>query len=65
MRIERPAGMGLFQFVTLARLRAQQLGRGCVSTIPTVHVVAVTAQLEVACGHIKPFMNESEKASDA
>jgi hypothetical protein len=45
--------MGVFQFVALAKLRALQLRRGCVSRLETVHGAAVTAQIEVAEGHIK------------
>jgi hypothetical protein len=48
----RPDGMGRFEFVVLARLRAHQLNRGCVSRIDGVHLRAVTAQLEVAGGHV-------------
>jgi DNA-directed RNA polymerase subunit K/omega len=44
--------MGRFEFVVLARLRAHQLNRGCVSRVDGVHLRAVTAQLEVAGGHI-------------
>jgi hypothetical protein len=48
----RPDGMGRFEFVVLARLRAHQLNRGCLSRIDGVHLRAVTAQLEVAGGHV-------------
>ena len=48
----RPDGMGRFEFVVLARLRAHQLNRGCLSRIDSVHLRAVTAQLEVAGGHV-------------
>jgi hypothetical protein len=48
----RPDGMGRFEFVVLARLRAHQLTRGCLSRVEGVHVRAVTAQMEVAGGHV-------------
>ena len=48
----RPDGMGRFEFVVLATLRASQLTRGCLSRIDGVHLRAVTAQLEVAGGHV-------------
>jgi len=48
----RPDGMGRFEFIALAKLRAHQLNRGCLPRIEGVHVRAVTAQLEVALGHI-------------
>jgi hypothetical protein len=48
----RPDGMGRFEFVVLARLRAHQLTRGCLSRIDSVHVRPVTAQMEVAGGYV-------------
>jgi hypothetical protein len=51
----RPDGMGRFEFIALAKLRAHQLNRGCLPRIDGVHVRAVTAQLEVALGHIGPM----------
>jgi len=48
----RPDGMGRFEFVVLAKLRAHQLNRGCLPRIDSVHLRAVTAQLEVALGYI-------------
>ena len=48
----RPDEMGRFEFVVLATLRARQLTRGCLSRIDDVHLRAVTAQLEVAGGHV-------------
>lgn len=50
--VVRPDGMGRFEFVVLARLRAHQLNRGCLPRIDTVHLRAVTAQLEVALGYV-------------
>ena len=49
----RPDGIGRFEFIALARLRAHQLNRGCVPRIEGVHLRAVTAQLEVALGYIE------------
>jgi DNA-directed RNA polymerase subunit K/omega len=48
----RPDEMGRFEFVVLATLRAHQLSRGCLSRIDGVHLRTVTAQLEVAGGHV-------------
>ena len=51
--VHRPADVGAFEFVVLASLRAAQLLRGCIPTIdPGDHRPAVTAQLEVAGGHV-------------
>lgn len=51
--VQRPAAVGAFEFVVLSTLRAAQLIRGCVPTIdPGDHRPAVTAQLEVAGGHV-------------
>jgi DNA-directed RNA polymerase subunit K/omega len=44
--------MGRFEFVVLATLRANQLNRGCLSRVDGIHLRAVTAQLEVAGGHV-------------
>jgi hypothetical protein len=44
--------MGRFEFVVLATLRASQLTRGCLSRVEGVHLRAVTAQMEVAGGHV-------------
>jgi len=48
----RPDGMGRFEFVVIAKLRAHQLNHGCLPRIDGVHVRAVTAQMEVALGYI-------------
>lgn len=51
--IQRPEGMGKYQFVVLATLRAAQLMRGCTPRIdPQQHKPIVVAQLEVAEGKI-------------
>jgi len=48
--IKRPPGMGGFEFVVLAKLRAQQLIRGCRPRVEGLHKATITAQLEVAAG---------------
>jgi DNA-directed RNA polymerase subunit K/omega len=49
----RPAGLGAFEFVVLATLRAGQLMRGCTPKIDgRSHKLTVIAQSEVAAGLI-------------
>jgi hypothetical protein len=48
--IQRPPGVGGFQFVVLAALRAAQLMRGCRPKVDGVHKATVIAQLEVSAG---------------
>ena len=48
--MQRPAGIGAFQFVILASLRAAQLMRGCVPRVDGMHKTIVIAQLEVSQG---------------
>lgn len=50
--MQRPAGIGAFQFVILASLRATQLMRGCLPRIEGVHKNTVMAQLEVSRGMV-------------
>lgn len=50
--IQRPPGVGAFQFVVLAALRAAQLIRGCRPRVAGTHKVIVTAQVEVAEGKV-------------
>lgn len=50
--IQRPPGMGAFQFVVLAGLRAAQLIRGCQPRVDGEHKAIVTAQFEVAEGKV-------------
>ena len=50
--IQRPAGLGTFEFVVLATLRAAQLMRGCRPRVDGIHKAAVIAQLEVAQGKV-------------
>ena len=57
--IERPPGLGAFQFVVLATLRAAQLMRGCRPRIDSTHKTIVTAQFEVAEGKVKAMDAES------
>ena len=51
--IQRPAGIGTFEFVVLATLRAAQLMRGCRPRVDGIHKAAVIAQLEVAEGKVE------------
>ncbi len=46
--VKRPTGFGVFEFATMAGLRAAQLSRGCTPRLEGPHVVAVMAQMEVA-----------------
>ena len=50
--IQRPPGVGAFQFVVLATLRSAQLMRGCRPRVDGVHKATVTAQLEVSEGRV-------------
>ena len=50
--MERPFGMGGFQFVELASLRAVQLTRGCRPRVDGDHKLTVIAQLEVSQGKV-------------
>ena len=50
--IQRPPGVGTFQFVVLATLRATQLMRGCRPRVDGVHKATVIAQLEVSEGKV-------------
>jgi DNA-directed RNA polymerase subunit K/omega len=50
--IQRPPGVGAFQFVVLATLRAAQLMRGCRPRVDGTHKPIVTAQFEVAEGKV-------------
>jgi DNA-directed RNA polymerase subunit K/omega len=57
--IQRPEGIGAFEFVVLATLRAAQLMRGCIPKVEGVHKAAVTAQAEVAAGKIMNIRGEA------
>lgn len=50
--IYSPPGANLFEFVTLASLRAAQLMRGCTPRVAHSLKHTVTAQREVAAGQI-------------
>ena len=50
--MQRPSGIGAFQFVILASLRAVQLTRGCRPRVDGVHKHTVMAQLEVSQGKV-------------
>ena len=51
-RIRRPSQFGVFEFCTLASLRAKQLARGCLPRVEGEHKIAVTALLEVVEGKV-------------
>jgi DNA-directed RNA polymerase subunit K/omega len=52
--IERPIGLGAFQFVVLSTLRAAQLMRGCTPRVDGgVHKHTTVAQFEVAAGKVQ------------
>jgi len=53
--IQLPPGVGKFEFVVVATLRAAQLMRGCLPLIESTHKPTVTAQVEVAEGKIGPL----------
>ena len=60
----RPAGIGKFQFVILASLRAAQLMRGCLPRIEGAHKNTVMAQLEVSEGKVvQEFVTAREPAA--
>ncbi len=50
--IARPPEIGRFLYIVLAQRRTVQLRRGCTPNVEGKHTVAVTAQREVAEGHI-------------
>jgi DNA-directed RNA polymerase subunit K/omega len=63
--IGRPVGMGQFHFVTVVRLRAVQLMRGCTPKVELngSHKATVIAQMEVAQGKIAQS-NDQELPAD-
>src|SRR5262245_19821633 len=68
--IARPPGVGTFQFVVLATLRAAQLMRGCRPKVDGLHKATVIAQLEVSEGKVMqlltpPAMNSEPSAISA
>lgn len=55
--IQRPTGLGAFEFVVVATLRAAQLMRGCRPRIEGAHKATMLAQWEVAEGLVTPVWN--------
>ena len=55
--IQRPAGMGAFQFAVLSTLRAAQLIRGCRPRVEGTHKAIVTAQCEVSEGKVAQLLD--------
>ncbi len=56
--IQRPEGMGAYQFVVIATLRAAQLMRGCTPRVdPLHHKPIVVAQMEVSEGKVGHSMS--------
>ena len=53
--IRPPNGMGVFQFVRVAILRATQLQRGCLPRVGGHYTAAATARWEVAAGKVAPI----------
>ena len=62
--IRRPPGVGTFQFVVLATLRAAQLIRGCRPRVDGVHKATVIAQLEVSEGKVMQAVTLPDKNSE-
>ncbi len=50
--VNRPEATNSFEFITMAAQRAAQLMQGCLPRVPVGHKFTITAQLEVAGGHI-------------
>jgi DNA-directed RNA polymerase subunit K/omega len=53
--IQLPPGLGKFEFVVVATLRAAQLMKGCRPKVETTHKPTVTAQVEVSEGKVWPL----------
>ena len=63
--IHRPQGMGAFQFVVLATLRAAQLMKGCRPRVERgVHKSTIIAQVEVAEGKVQQLLTPPLATSD-
>lgn len=60
-----PSGIGTFQFVVLASLRAAQLTRGCRPRIDGDHKKTVIAQIEVSQGEVVQSASSLSVAGDA
>jgi DNA-directed RNA polymerase omega subunit len=57
--IQRPAGMGAYQFVVIATKRAAQLMRGCTPRVdPLQHKPITVAQMEVSEGKVGEAVDE-------
>lgn len=63
--IQRPDGIGAFEFVVLATLRAAQLMRGCIPRVEGPHKATVMAQVEVATGKVRHARAEPAKVAGA
>jgi hypothetical protein len=50
--VQRPPGIGAFEFAIASGLRAAQLTRGCTPRVLPGHKIAVMAQMEVAAGMV-------------
>ena len=50
--IQRPPGVGAFEFVIMSTLRAAQLMRGCRPRVEGTHKATIIAQCEVAEGKV-------------
>ena len=50
--VQRPAGMGAFEFVILAARRSAQLMRHCTPRVDGAYKTITIAQLEVATGKV-------------
>ena len=61
--IQRPSGVGAFQFVVLASLRAAQLVRGCRPKVDGLHKATVIAQLEVSAGIVMQVLTLPDTTS--
>jgi DNA-directed RNA polymerase subunit K/omega len=62
--IDRPHGMGAFEFVVISALRAAQLTRGCVPKVEGDHTTAVLAQREVAEGKVTHGYTSTVRATE-
>jgi len=50
--VNRPAHVNAYEFITVCRLRAQQLMAGCTPRMSGDHRATVMAQMEVAAGKV-------------
>ncbi len=62
--IQRPPGVGRFQFVVLAALRAAQLARGCRPRVDGAHKGTVLAQIEVSAGKVMQLFAAPETGGE-